>query len=488
MTAADAPSRFSCLAGAAVIVAVMLGAGDSPAAAQTSDPGLFSITPARRAVIARPPALLRSTRVSNTTRSRLLVTVFPVLLRQQLDGAFAFGSRPAQLRAARLIMGVGPRRFALDPGEQREVSLRWQLLARGTRAAYMGVVFQAVPRQRGRSVGVVSRLLSVNFLRLPGHYRSSGRFTGMGAEQLGARRLRLTPRVRNTGQRVDSPRRARLAIRNAAGRVVFRRRWAGDVVLPGAERQFAVDVPRRLPAGRYMATARMRFGSRHRARTSKSFELVAPGRLASPRVALRSLQARGTAGEEGHLTGRLRSVGTAAAATRVRIELYAFHHGVQASRPGITRSKSFAGLEPGSRRELDASLGRLRRGHYRARVTYGDRPGSSQVLFVDFSTTPSEGLAKSVEKFLQRHEVLLILIAALAALAAVTTVMLSRQRRLAAQVEARTPPPAVPVPAPVHSGPAPSRPPGTEHALAKLALAAVTVAVLRRGARRHRAG
>src|SRR4051812_42004597 len=117
MTAAPAPSRFARQAGAAVALAWgVLSLAPSAAPAQTSDPGLFSITPARRSVTARPPASLGYTRVSNTTRSRLEVSVFPVLLRQQLDGAFAFRGRPRQLHAARMILGVAPRRFALAPG------------------------------------------------------------------------------------------------------------------------------------------------------------------------------------------------------------------------------------------------------------------------------------------------------------------------------------------------------------------------------------
>jgi hypothetical protein len=277
---------------------------------------------------------------------------------------------------------------------------------------------------------------------------------------------------------VDAPRRGQLAIRDAAGRLVYKRRWTGDVVLPGAEREFSVDVGRRLAAGRYTASARMRFGRGRRARTSRRFELVAPGRLASPRLALESLQARGTIGGEAHVTGVLRSIGTSTARTSVGIELYPFRRGVQASRPAVTKTAAFAGLAPRSRRELEASLGSVHRGHYRVRVTYADQPGSSQALLVDFTATPKEGVLRALEQLAKRHEVLLVLLAALLALGALTMVMLRRQRLLAARLAIRAPQPR---PRQAAASPAPRRPHRPEHALAGLALAAVTVAVLRRG-------
>jgi hypothetical protein len=271
------------LASLAVSLPVLEAPSIPAATARASAGGTFAISPSRRDLAGRPPVTLAPTRVSNTTRESYDVRVFPVLLRQGLTGAFQFDESPRPLNAARTILRVSPSRFGLAPGQSRKVRLRWELLPRGARATYVGVVFQGQARLKGgRLVPVISRLLSINFMRLPGHYHPSGAFTALRAIQFAPRVLRFLPRVKNTGDIVGSPKHGRLSINDSTGRTVYKTSWPGDVILPGAERDFPIDVKQILPAGGYTAHAMMSFGATRHAVISTAFTLAGPNKLLAP--------------------------------------------------------------------------------------------------------------------------------------------------------------------------------------------------------------
>lgn len=414
-----------------------LGGPSIPAAAaQGAADGAFSISPSRRDLVGRPPATLIPTRVSNTTKDTYDVRVFPVLLRQDLSGAFGFDDSPRPLMAARRILRVSASRFRLAPGQSRKVGLRWELLPLNARAAYIGVIFQGQRRVAGGgSVPVVGRLLSINFLRLPGRHHPKGRFSALRVIQSAPKKLRILARVENTGDIVESPKRARLTIRDLAGRTVYKTGWKGDVVLPRAERDFPIDLRKVLPAGRYTAQAVMRFGATRRAKISTAFTLVGPNLLPTPGVKINDFAALGEVGRTAHVSGQVKSTGTAPAKLGLALSLFRVTGGLAGDKPLAIRTLRFSALAPGSTRSLDVDLGgRLARGDYRVVAKYTDPTGAPQEITSDFAATTRRGLLERIKLFFDRNTTLIVLGIAVLVIAALVFLLLRRQRRLEAEL------------------------------------------------------
>jgi hypothetical protein len=426
------------LASALVFVVALTGVSIPAAVAQGSGEGTFAISPSRRDLVGRPPLTLDPTRVSNTTQDSYDVRVFPVLLRQDLTGAFQFDETPPPLNTARRILHVSPLRFQLAPGESREVGLGWELLPLGARAAYLGVVFQGQRRLKGgRSVPVISRLLSINFLRLPGRYHPNGVFSALHATQFAPRVLRILPRVRNTGDIIDAPRRGRLAITDATGRTVYRTRWPGDVILPRAEREFPIDVRQILPAGSYTAHATMSFGANRRAETSTAFTLIGPNQLPTPALKINDFAAHGEIGDHARVGGHVQSAGTAPANLDLTVSLFRVTGGLASAKPLASRQLHFSALAPGSKRTLDVELNtRLKSGQYHVVARYTDPTGAPQQLTSDFAATPHRGLFAQIRQFFDRHTWPIILVITLIAVAVIVSRLFRRQRRLEAELRA----------------------------------------------------
>jgi P pilus assembly chaperone PapD len=447
-------SRGRTLGLAALAICILaLDAGSVPTArAQGSADGTFSITPSRRDLVGRPPLTLVPTRVSNTTQDSYDVRVFPVLLTQNLTGAFQFDESPRPLDAARRILSASPVRFRLAPGASRDVRVRWELLPLDARAAYIGVIFQGQRvLKSGQSVPVISRLLSVNFLRLPGHYHPKGAFTALRALQAAPRVLRLLPRVKNTGDVIASPRNARLAIHDASGHTVYKTSWKGDVVLPGAQRDFPVEVRRVLPAGRYTAQAVMSFGARRRAEISTAFTLVGPNRLPTPGVDVRDFAAHGDIGHVAHVSGHVLSTGTSPASLDLRLSLFRLTGGQASAKPIATRRARFSALAPKTRRDLDVDLGRsLAKGQYRVVASYTDATNAPHQLTSDFEATRHRGFFDRLHLFFDRHRLAIVLVIVAIVLGLLVFLLLRRQRRLEEELrDARAqreqdPPPGAP--------------------------------------------
>ncbi len=378
--------------------------------------GEFGITPARRHVVGRPPLTLTPTTVINNTGSTYDVRVFPALLTQTLSGAFAFAETALNLNDSKSVLTAQPVRFTLAPGARQQVSLTWNLLPAGQKWVAIGVVFQGVARGQSGPVHIVSRLLSVNFLRLPGLNLIRGRFTGLYPEQLAPRVLHFLARVKNTGNRFWAPSDGRFVVRNSMGRVVFSESWLGDVVLPGAQRDFPIDVRKILPAGTYKATVSMKFG--HHRRRSTRFTLVGPNELPTPAISIRSFNATGVIGGRARLTAQVLSTGSTPASVTVHLFL-----GVAGSVPGTpalaTGQISYRDLRPGSVARISRALGGvLTKGAYRAILTWTDSSGAQHVLEADFTPTASKSLPRRIWDFIKSHGLLLIALLALALLIA----------------------------------------------------------------------
>jgi hypothetical protein len=385
-------------------------AGSAPARPSPNAPGAgsFSVTPARRYVVARPPVELAPSTLTNTTQSSLRVLVFPVLLTQQPSGAFAFESSAPALAAARAVLSVGPHGFTLAPGASRRVGLHWRGLPPHARFAAVGVVYQATPVHSAGLVRIVEQLLGVNILRRPGHYRQSGRLSGVRVSQIKPGVLRFTLGVGNTGQAVSGPSRLSLTVRRRDGRLMLTRRLASDIVLPGVTRSFVLDLARRLPAGAYIVRGHLAFGSSHKLAAASAFRLVGPNRLPASNLQLGPLVAQGDIGGSAQIRAALRNTGTRAGSTSVELSLYRLTGADAAQQhPIATRLVNVDALAPAHGHQLKADLGRLQAGGYRLLASYEDSTGMPRTLEADFQAHARLGVILSLRRFSVEHALLL---------------------------------------------------------------------------------
>ena len=421
-----------------LVTALVLSAQPAFAAPLPGASGGFGIAPARRHVIGSPGMQLTPTTVINDSSSSYQVSVFPAILTQELSGAFDFADTPRNLNDSKLALSTSADSFVLPPGSTRQVSLRWNLLPRGQKWLAMGVVFQGVAEGQSGPVHVVSRLLSVNFLSLPGLTTVNGAFTGLYAEQFAPRVLRFLARVENTGDRFSAPSAGRLVLRDSLGNVVFSGPWTGDVVLPGAQRDFPIDVRKVLPAGRYTATVTMRFGG-ERSR-STAFTLVGPNQLPTPAITIRDFNATGVIGSPAKVTARILSSGTAPAG--LTLHLYLAHASDAA--PGATALAtaqiSYRNLVPGSVTRLSHPLGGgLHAGSYRVIATWVDPTGAQHTAQADFTPTAGQALSQAIWSFIRHHLVFLIgllVLALVMAMAYIVRRLRGGQRQIQAELAA----------------------------------------------------
>jgi hypothetical protein len=199
----------------------------------------------------------------------------------------------------------------------------------------------------------------------------------------------------NTGQAVASPNRLVLTVQNRRGVRVFTGRLPSDVILPGATRNFVLDLTHRLPAGAYVVRAHMAFGSSHNLSVSAPFQLVAPNKLSAAHLEVGPLTAHGTSGHSAEVSAALRNTGTAAGSTAVQLSLYRLSHGLPSAHPVAGRRVPVDSLAPGKSRKLSSGFGRLRPGEYRLLASYYDSTGAPQTLVADFQAqNPLSAIAR----------------------------------------------------------------------------------------------
>lgn len=435
----------------------------SPAAAQEDD-GLFSVAPSSQTVADRPPAQLTAVVARNTTAVPLDVRVFPVILGQSVDGAFTFSETTRDLNAASKILTPRIKTLTMAPGTSRNVELDWNLLPRKTRAAFLGVIFEARAKPAdGQQVKTVQRLLTVNFLRLPGPYRSSGRLTRLRASQGPGKTLLFYPRILNTGEFIAKPRNGKFRIRNAEGEIVFQTTWSGDVVLPTFQREFPITMKKVLPAGEYGAVATADFGRSLGLKIIERFTLVGPNELPTGRVVIEEFRGSGVLGGDSQVKGVIKSVGTAPAKTAVRLDLYKLlDNGQQPPEPMKTQRLEFEDpIAPGQSAPLEQVYPDLPAGKYRVIGTYRAEEGSVEEVVTDFSPVKERSAFQKFKDWLRDYKGLLIGLGLLLALLLLIVFFRRRQRRLERELEeARQQPAAVAAPSVTGATPPPPTSPG----------------------------
>lgn len=330
----------------------------------------------------------------------------------------------------------------MAPGARRDLPLRWLRTLPSSRVAPMGVVVQGIPRGLKRQgVSTIYRLIGTYLLRLPGG-RRDGRFVSLAAEQGPKRTLLFTSVVRNTGSVYDQPRRGRLAITNAGGRVVARGTFKGEIILPSSQRAFTVTISKLLPAGTYTATSTMLFGRSTKPKgIRKSFTLVGPNELPTTKLRIVDVKGFGYVDEAAHVTVRVRNTGTKVAAAAVRGRLFAAPGGQRAATREDEQTAS-GSIEPGEEATYELDLGRLGDNDYQIDAAALAGASTFGTSTITITPRPQRSFLSRLKRFVSDHGVLLIAVLAAIALLAVVESTRRYRRRLRGQLAARAPLPA----------------------------------------------
>jgi competence protein ComEA len=436
-----------------VLVLVLCAPLDAAVAATPSkSQGLLGISPPRRIVVSRPPVTLWPTLVQNTTDQTFKMTVFPALLTQRLDGSFDIDKTPRNLRAAQLILDVGPTKFELPPNRQINIHFRWVNLPRGTRAVYTGLVVTGVPKgKRTSAVSSILRLLGTNFFRLPGPYRSSGTIVSVRGEQAAPRQLRFISRAKNTGQVADSPKLGVTVIEDASGRVRARLPWTSGVILPRYQREFPVLLKKVLPAGNYTAVSSMTFGRPARRSVKRwPFTLTGPNELPTRKLALTAVGLSGNVGDPAHVTATVKNTGTATSPVVLKVRLDRIALAEQKELKVATLRKAVGTLGVGKSATYSFDIGKLQQASYRATFVAGDSRVDFDERTASLTPRKASGFFARIWNWLKDILPWLLL---LLALLAIVFLLLRRRREDEDDEEAEAAP--APPPAPVLVQPEP---------------------------------
>lgn len=411
-----------------VFAALVLLSWQAPAQATgpTPAPGQFGISPPRRHVVGEPGSELVPTTVINTTPDRYQVEVIPVLLTQELSGTFQYSSTPTDVATASRYLAVSPTSFDLTPDHQQRVTLHWSGMPPGKPELVIGVIFRGVAIHQNAPVHVASQLLSINFLRLPSATTVRGEFTRIQASQAPKRVLAITPRVENTGDRAWAPADANVVIRDATGTVVDRVPWFGDVVIPGAQRDFQVPVTKLLPAGHYTMQATMRFGARQT--ISGSFTLAGPNQLPTPTITVPYFNAGGAVGTPAVVATRVASAGSAPAGIALHVTVTGTGGRALGRYLHASTTLTYANLAPGAVRKRFLTLGPpLVAGDYQVTGTWTDAAGVPHTVQSGFTATIQPSSTNKLWHWFTGH---LVFILGALALVLIAAWLLRRQRRL----------------------------------------------------------
>lgn len=354
---------------APLLTLVALLAPVSVTDAQSRPEGALGMTPARRDITGRPPLAISPTVVRNTIQGPVRLRIYPALLRQALDGSFDIRDDAAALAAARRFYRLGEERATLAPGAELAVAERWLDLPPGLRGVGIGFVVEGTPRTGpGQPLQSVTRLVGLRLVKLPGNRGVRGRFSGLRGEQIAGPQLRFFSRVKNEGRVFAAPSRTRLLIRDASGRLVLRKRWETGIVLEDAEREYPVDVRKRLPAGVYEVTSEMTFGGKRR-RITERVRLVGVNELPTIRARLSEVRGSAVRGERARVVATIVNTGTADLRPVLDVALFPAARGDRAAEPIARARRHVETVRPGRRLTVEVRpTGSLPAGDYQARV------------------------------------------------------------------------------------------------------------------------
>lgn len=414
-------------AAAAAAVALAVG-GAAPASALEG----LQVTPTRIDTAVQRGDRLPPVRVTNNAPLTVAVDVAALRAGQELSGLPDYRLDAAARREGRRFLRVLEPRFTLRPRESRLVRARVVGGPQIGRGAYGVLLVSGRARDpeagdEGAVVAPVVRLAANVLLRFSGRARPRGELTDLRAEQSGPRRLRFLARLRNRGSIHGEPR-GRLVIRDARGRARVRAELPAGNVLPGAEREYAVDVRRVLPPGEYTAVATAMLGPT-RSRRKLRFRLVGPNELPTPALQLVALEPPEVeAGRAYAVRFELRNAGSAPAAARGELTV-----GPQGGRTTERRQLEIADLAPGRTVDQEVELPPVAAGSHQITVRFRDGDRVVAERSVTFTTGAARGLVERILDWMAAH--LLVVFAGFGTLLALVVLgvamyVRSLQRRL----------------------------------------------------------
>jgi competence ComEA-like helix-hairpin-helix protein len=331
----------------------------APGAAAQGENGTFGIAPSKQQVIGRPPRTLDVLQVTNTQKLSFSVRVFASPIVQLPQGGFTYENTDRGRQIGAELVTLGATRFDMAPNSRHDVSIKWNKVLPHLRLAPVAIVVEATPLEKNKpDLSNIYRLVSLNLLQLPGRGRRDGHFADVRAEQ-GApgKGLVFTPVVVNDGNVFDRPRDGRVVIKDSQGKKVARGDFKGDLVLPGARREYPVPIKAGLPAGNYTVTAAMHFGADKRLKLlTKPFRLTGTDQLPTVAVKIGSLKGEGVDGDPVHVSILVKNTGTDVAAPVVLLKLFESRNASHGTKPLATKSIALDVMKPKSDKQVTVDL------------------------------------------------------------------------------------------------------------------------------------
>jgi hypothetical protein len=377
-------------------------------------PGSFSITPVDSHLDGRPVLSLPVTEVANTTSQRLDVRVFPVLLDQQITGAFSFDRDPQHLATASRQMSVSLSHLTLEPHSARAIEVKWRS-ATPHRSMVIGVVYEAHTEAAPGTLQTIERLLSVNVLTPPGTAPARASLSALKVGQSGRSRLRFSMLVHNDSGRAGTPSRLGIWLRD---RSKGSRRWlsiAPGLIAPGASREFSATVADDGLPGDFSATSEVSLGATRGASGNISYRLGNGGQLPTALLLAGTMIANGAIGRQARAEIPVHNLGTAPAAAKITFSLYPLQAGLPSNNPAATVTAHSPLIAPGHSATLRVGLGHLRASSYEIVAGYHGPFRSLLPATVDFQARHQTGPVVAVLKWIARNALTLSLAAGLVA-------------------------------------------------------------------------
>ena len=409
-------------------VALLLAVTAAPSAHAAGGIGIF---PSRVEADVHRGGLIPPITVENTSDKPVVVTAQALKATADLSGQPVYDDTPAARRVGDALLRPGPRRFVLRPGARRSVRARVLACPQQGLGTYAVMSFTATQEGGGSGASTIQsalRLTATLLLAYRGGPCLDGRITGLRGEQVGKGRLGFFLRVRNDGE-LHQLVHAGMAIRHGA-RTVFRGPFAAENVLPESERELELDLPTRLPAGRYTAVASTKLGP-HAARTAWRFRLTGANVLPSPRLSLAPLQVAALhPGEQPQVRATIRNAGSGPGGARVRLSVARIGAGL----PLETKLLDVTRVKPGDSRDATARFVSLTKGDYQvgADLIVAGRVVATRRLNV--AVTARAGVVDRLRDWVSAHLLLTLLV--LVAVAALAAALLVRRLRPRAPVPA----------------------------------------------------
>jgi hypothetical protein len=162
---------------------------------------------------------------------------------------------------------------------------------------------------------------------------------------------------------------------------------------------------------------------------------VGPNELPTPAITVQNFQATGTIGSAANLSAKVLSSGTAPASVTIHLFLGTANQiaGEEALANDIV---TYHNLAPGSSVQLSRALGApLKKGSYKAILTWRDQTGAPHMLESDFTATSGKSWLQKIWDWIKNHWWLFLILLILALLA-VLAYLLNKQRQRRRQLEA----------------------------------------------------